>query len=531
MISRALRRHSRGAGPLLAALIIHRASGGVRRSGIGVVIPLGWCRRISELVTRWCSRRIGVVIPRRRPGAGLHRSGSGAKLPLPGDLTTIIQMSLLPWPTLNALFDPTLRLELSTDHRYVKRPVSAAQRILDQLNLDTELPQRTKFVLCGSLGSGKSSELVHLAAELQRQDRSFIGLDLPRTVAYPEEMSAVEVLFFIGMAALKHHRAFLLDATDAQRQELERVEQELMAGLGSMTRGPLRYDLREALSGVATFAANLAVGNIGGLPGSVGSVARGLTPHGRDIRPARDKDPQVERLVKAVDDALVLYSQGGELPIILVDGLDKILKSERVNELFFRPTLSQCAASVIYTGPVSLALNMDRAMMSSSMTLVMLTNIVVNRPSCSLPDMKKIDAKIEDGRELLRKIVSLRLGELELDCYKVFDPAVLELLITLSGGLLRDLIRIIKYSIRAANEVDAERINEAVAEQAINDLRNEYYLTTQQIDELRHVAKTGEQSGSPVSVELALRNLIIPYNNGQPWFEPHPLLRGLREGL
>ena len=54
-------------------------------------------------------------------------------------------------------------------------------------------------------------------------------------------------------------------------------------------------------------------------------------------------------------------------------------------------------------------------------------------------------------------------------------------------------------------------------------------LNTRRIEELRHVKKTGEPSGNDyISSDLLLNNYVLPYSNGKAWFEPHPILRGVR---
>ena len=65
------------------------------------------------------------------------------------------------------------------------------------------------------------------------------------------------------------------------------------------------------------------------------------------------------------------------------------------------------------------------------------------------------------------------------------------------------------------------------------ELRREYEstLNTRRVEELVHVARVGEPSGKPESNELLLGGYVLPYANGRVWFEPHPILRGLRPGL
>ena len=46
------------------------------------------------------------------------------------------------------------------------------------------------------------------------------------------------------------------------------------------------------------------------------------------------------------------------------------------------------------------------------------------------------------------------------------------------------------------------------------------------------MAEHGEPSGNDdVSTDLLLNNYVLPYQNGRIWFEPHPILKGVRPGL
>jgi ABC-type transport system involved in cytochrome bd biosynthesis fused ATPase/permease subunit len=105
------------------------------------------------------------------------------------------------WRTIYQIFDPTLRLEASDMDLFVQRPDSASQVIAEEIQLGLE-PQG-KWVLCGSVGSGKSSELVRLTQLLGTKTHAPIGIDLTLSAARVDLLTPPEVLFLIGAGALR----------------------------------------------------------------------------------------------------------------------------------------------------------------------------------------------------------------------------------------------------------------------------------------------------------------------------------------
>ena len=92
------------------------------------------------------------------------------------------------WRRIYQIFDPTLRLEASDMDLFVQRPDSASQVIAEEIQLGLE-PQG-KWVLCGSVGSGKSSELVRLTQLLGMNTHAPIGIDLTLSAARVDLLTA-----------------------------------------------------------------------------------------------------------------------------------------------------------------------------------------------------------------------------------------------------------------------------------------------------------------------------------------------------
>lgn len=443
------------------------------------------------------------------------------------------------WREMYAVFDPTVRVEYEDADLFVGRPGAVAASIADDLRLGLE--RAGKWVVCGAMGSGKSSELVQLARLLEGS-HAVVGVDLPRSVARVDRLRPAEVLYLIGLAAIRASRDLwdheLPEATTAA------LHRAFMPLLGD---NRVEINPREIVQGVSLLvahAASAAIGGSGALVGAASGLARAAagalpghlqrtTPLGGATRAALDSDPELDQLRVAVDAVLDEVAKVRQ-PVVLVDGLDKIQTLTAIRDLFSDSrVLALPRAPVVYTGPITLMLATEWQATAGFFRRERLTNVVVHAPG---PSGVEIDAdKIADGRAAMRSVIErrlFRLGDRTID--DVFDAVALERIIDMSGGLLRDLIHLVNRAVRWCLRRQEARITAAIADEAIVEMRKEFEitLTTRRVEELVHVARCGEPSGNgEESADLLLRGYVLPYANGRVWFEPHPLLRGLRPGL
>src|SRR5690606_2151693 len=243
-------------------------------------------------------------------------------------------------------------------------------------------------------------------------------------------------------------------------------------------------------------------------------------------RPLQEGEADLQRLLEALDLILQEVRSSYRAPVILVDGLDKLLELAKIRELFVTTrTLCEPTCIIVYTGPITLMLAPEWKTTGDHFRRVRLSNLVVRPPgvdSIALPV-----ERIENDRERLRDLVRLRLAERGLDVPHVFEADSLALLIDASGGLVRDLVHLVNRSIRSALKRGAPAIAVADVRVAREELRKDMdiSLNTMLRDEIAHVERLGEPSGSPESHRLLLWGYVLPYTNGRVWFEPHPLLR------
>jgi hypothetical protein len=430
------------------------------------------------------------------------------------------------WRDLYHLFDPKKRLESWDSDLFVERPSAVAERIIG----DLEFEPSGKWVVCGSLGSGKSSELVRLGRKLWK-DSTIIALDLASSSTRVDKLTPAEVLFLIGAAAIRKARDNAHPVGQAETNQL------IEAFKGLLDPGS-RINVGEILQGVALFITNVAAPGVAPAVGAATGVARiagGLL--GGTTRAFQEGEPAIQELALAVDAILERIRHKLPPPVVLVDGLDKVQDLPTIRSLFTSTRLlSSPTAPIIYSGPITLMLSTVWNVAGGAFKRERLTNVVVQPPP---PEWLSLDpAKIQAGREAMRQVVAKRLARYSLKPEDVFEGSTLDDLITASGGVLRDLIHLVNRCCRFAHEVSKNnpeaKVDAKIAEEAVAELRKEFEvtLTTKRIEELKHVKQTGEPSGSSdISSDLLLSNYVLPYSNGKVWFEPHPILRGVRPDL
>ncbi|MFO7565445.1 MAG: hypothetical protein R6X02_22580 [Enhygromyxa sp.] len=420
-------------------------------------------------------------------------------------------------------FDPAEPVSQATLGQFMERQGESAETICEDLQLGLE--PLGKWVITGSVGCGKSSELVKLA-ELLRDDYAVVPLDLPNSVARVDMLQPAEILFLIGAATVKAAR-------ELWGHEIAVASQDRLIKAFSGLVSDRDLDLHSVFEGVALFLGDLIVPGAGKVAAAATQSAelarqrRRPSALGGKTRPLQEGEPDLQRLLEALD--LILQEVRGSYraPVILVDGLDKLLELSKIRDLFVATrTLCEPACVIVYTGPITLMLAPEWKTTGDHFRRVRLSNLVV-RPPC-VADVEIPGERIEGDRGRLRDLVRLRLATRSLKVAEVFDADSLDLLIDASGGLIRDLVHLVNRAVRCALKRDAGRISIEDVRSARDELRKDMdvSLNTMLREELSHVERLGEPSGRPEAHQLLLWGYVLPYTNGRVWFEPHPLVRG-----
>lgn len=443
-----------------------------------------------------------------------------------------------PWKRLfTERFDPQRTLKGADLQFFVERPGAPSKEIPRRL---VEEPGKAiKFFLSGSPGCGKSTEVAQIGSALYEQHAP-VGLDVYTSAASMSQVSGSEILFMLGAAILKVAKeSWGCEVSDKARKELFDAFQKVAAE-------PHKLDLDRLVRGTATFA-SAGLGMAGQALAAAGLMATTeavlsatpsritLRPFGGLTRNLREGDPEVDRLAQAlasiVDEA---HAAIGRPVVLLVDGLDKLEDADCIQRLFVQTRMLDLpTCPVVYNGPISLWLD------PSYMALVNTARFeCFPLPNCTIEDPVPGSAHLEpkelaEGRDLLRTLVARRLQADDLVLEDVFDPGSLDILISASGGVLRDLVHLVHRACRQASRLQPvpQRIDDALAQFSRTVLAREIQpgvaLSQASLDELAFVERQGRTTGTPHSLQLLLRGAILAYQNDRPFLRVHPLLRPL----
>lgn len=130
------------------------------------------------------------------------------------------------------------------------------------------------------------------------------------------------------------------------------------------------------------------------------------------------------------------------------------------------------------------------------------------------------------GVEALKKIVAARKS----DYPRLLGPTdeLLERLILMSGGNIRDLLRLLREVIRRAKVLPA---SESVVEDAIDQMRTEFLPISE--EDAQWLALIAENHGAELDSVKRLPDLarffdthvVLCYRDGPEWYDVHPLIR------
>ena len=124
-------------------------------------------------------------------------------------------------------------------------------------------------------------------------------------------------------------------------------------------------------------------------------------------------------------------------------------------------------------------------------------------------------------REIVGKRVSLDL----------FTPEALDYIINMSGGVIREFIRIIRDSAVRAIARKKVLIDKYISVEVINGLKNTYQAQLSEEDYivLLRVNKTKDITRDEKLIGLLHNLSVLEYRNGRIWCDINPIVRSILE--
>lgn len=234
----------------------------------------------------------------------------------------------------------------------------------------------------------------------------------------------------------------------------------------------------------------------------------------------RTFEPQVPRLIEFLNRIIraVETSEacGRREVLLIVDDLDKP-DVEVVTDLFYRkgPIITQPQCKIVFTVPTALLYSSDFHLAKGNFA-----------KSFLLPNVKitsKDGGKDSQHWKTMEEVVRRRLDR------RLIDDDALQLAVKMSGGVVRELIRLMQGACGKALAAKKNSIALAHVEKEVGDLRADYSRSLTREEDvviLRQVAKTKALLYKDEKPLLRLLHtlFILSYPNSPCWYDVNPVV-------
>lgn len=381
---------------------------------------------------------------------------------------------------------------------YVNRPGNPVSELTDALLSPFYRPP--KFFFSGHRGCGKSTELQHLLDNSTLRKKYW-----PIHFSIREETTIVDIDFRDILLAIggKLFREYARKGGELPKQLLKEL---------NTWKGKVEKEIVTILDGhISDFEVN---GSIDAFFANAGVKIR-LEPATRAVlRQVVEND--ITGLISIINHiSTAIYTQEKLIPLILIDDMDKP-ELDRAREIFHdhREIMMQPNCAIVYT--VSSALFYSKEFDAIRDQAIFLPNINLHSPK----DENDLN---EEGYETFRRFVNVRMS------MDLVTPSALDAAITYSGGVFREMARIMRTSIGKARRRKAVKLELEDIEWAATEIRNEYrrILSREDLKLLREIYRTKRLEYNERMHPLLQLLAILEYRTGENWCDVHPVLRKL----
>lgn len=432
------------------------------------------------------------------------------------------------WQQIHGLFNPAIPAQ--HDNWRADRPYSPRKAIVHALQRPIG---STRFLLMGTTGTGKTTELLAIGEALTRS-HLVVYLDLwahfeaIRDPAALQRLQAWEVVTLTGLALLRAAQERF--GHKWSPTALKTFKQALASLTSDRTSPHAEIDLFQLASNVATLVGGVVGGPVGagltaltGLAGDAGSWFLRLGE--REQPPTSESDQRVHHLLDAVN-LLLTEIQGGlaRKVAVLIDGLDRVTDLDTTRRLFVEsPLLGSLESTTIVIGPI-------RHKLMAAQVYRFTTKILANAPVLDVTDPQTPAAR---GLDFLHDVLRRRVTHIVpaqglASALDAFPRPLLDRLSQYSGGRLRDFIRLIGMVAEQAYDEDLSVITREIVDRCIDErrrvleagvTRDDADVLIQVMNDAQHLPPDSERIDTLIATDR-----LLPFPNESEWYYPHPLL-------
>ncbi|MDK1028214.1 MAG: hypothetical protein QGM50_00780 [Anaerolineae bacterium] len=383
-----------------------------------------------------------------------------------------------------------------TNPFYVNRPGNPIAELTDALLAPFFRPP--KFYFSGHRGCGKSTELLHILSNPEIQKKFWpINFSI-RDEADIIDIDFRDILLAIGSRLFRTYRKAGGELPDQLLKELNSWRGKVQKEINTTLNGPVsEYEIGASID---AFFVNAG-------------MKMKLEPATRvELRQVFEKD--ITGLIAVINSiAAAIYVREKRVPLILIDDMDKPELSA-ATAIFHdqRAIMMQPNCAIVYT--VSSALFYSKEFDAIRDQAIFLPNITLHSP-------RKPDSYIEEGYKILSRFVSNRMS------LEYIEDKALQNAITYSGGVFREMARIMRSAIGRARRQKAAQVTVRDIDWAATEIRNEYrrILDKKDLELLKKISQTNRLEYNNRLQPLMQLLAVLEYRNGDNWCDIHPVLR------
>ncbi|MBU2610497.1 MAG: hypothetical protein KJ606_06065 [Chloroflexi bacterium] len=378
---------------------------------------------------------------------------------------------------------------------YINRPGNPIAELEDALLAPFYRPP--KFFFSGHRGCGKSTELLHLMSNAEIQKKYWPIHFSIREEADIIDLDFRDVLLAVGGRMFRDYRKSGGQLPEQLLKELNSWRGKVEEEVRTISGRPLEFEFGAAID---AFFVNAG-------------MKMKLEPKTRaELRQVFERD--ITGLIAVINNiATAIYGREKRIPLILIDDLDKP-NLEEARAIFHdrREIMMQPNCAIVYT--VSSALFYSKDFDAIRGQAHFLPNIMLHPPQA--PDVRD-----QAGYDTLRRFVQVRMNA------NLIDGLALEEAIAYSGGVFREMARIMRTAIGRARRRKAGRVESSDVEAATTEIRNEYrrILDKDDIQLLKTVNENNRLEYNDRLRPLLQLLALLEYRNGENWCDVHPVLR------
>lgn len=377
-----------------------------------------------------------------------------------------------------------------------------------------------KVIFTGHRGCGKSTLLNELAG-LMRKEKHFVAYFSIADMVEMSDVNHVNILYSIALMLLSK-------ASKQQIPIAETTKKEVLAWFTETKSKTYSDQLKQEMS-LGVDVVNLLTGKLQ----KENSFREEIkVTYERRVSELSDK---IDRIAAAIQTATQ------KEVLVIIDDLDKL--DLPVVEGIFRENINALLSPnirIVFTIPISVV--REPALMTTleSFCKIILLSVTKFYPQdqAHLAHGKAIDDNVEVLLNIMKKRFETEQFETEQFETELIEPDTMRQIVLLSGGVLRELIRLGQECCRECMlelELDPDRtdvvINADILAEAVKTLRNQFArsLGSQLYELLVTIYRdfTPPDARSLEFLELLHGLYVLEYENDDLWYDLHPLVTDL----